>query len=77
MARSLALAAYLAWSARAAPFAEAKLKARLAEGKEEAERLSERKGIAVIARPKGRVIWIHCASVGESISVLDVVRGLV
>ena len=77
MARSLALAAYLAWSARAAPFAEGKLKARLADGKEDADRLPERKGIAGRARPKGRLIWIHCASVGESISVLDVVRGLI
>ena len=59
MARSLALAAYLAWSARAAPFAEGKLKARLADGKEDADRLPERKGIPGRARPKGRLIWIH------------------
>lgn len=77
MGRSLALAAYLAWSARAAPFAERKLEVRLAEGKEEAARLPERKGIASLPRPQGRLIWVHCASVGEAISVLDVVRGLI
>lgn len=77
MGRSLALAAYLAWSARAAPFAERKLQARLAEGKEDAARLPERKGIASLPRPDGRLIWIHCASVGEAISVQDVIRGLI
>lgn len=76
MGTSLALAAYLAWSARAAPFAEGKLKTRLLQGKEDRDRLSERKGIASLPRPKGQLLWIHCASVGESISMVDVIRGL-
>jgi len=64
---SLALSAYLAFSARAARFAERKLASRLAEGKENAERLDERRGIAGMARPEGEIVWFPAASVGESL----------
>ena len=47
---------------------------RLARGKEDAARLHERRGQAGIARPEGRIIWCHAASVGESISLLPVVE---
>ena len=74
---SLALSAYLAFSARAARFAERKLAARLAESKEDAARLDERRGIAGMARPEGELVWFHAASVGESLSLLELIRRMI
>ncbi|MEQ8367152.1 MAG: 3-deoxy-D-manno-octulosonic acid transferase [Roseicyclus sp.] len=75
MSSSLALGLYLAWSRRgAARFAERKLRERLADGKEDGDRLDERRGIAVRARPKGPLIWFHAASVGESLALLELIR---
>ncbi|MQY41076.1 3-deoxy-D-manno-octulosonic acid transferase [Epibacterium sp. SM1969] len=39
-------------------------------------RLSERKGVASLPRPTGRLIWFHAASVGESLSILTLVNHL-
>ena len=72
--RSLALAAYLAWSERAARFAERKLAERTAQGKEDPERAPERRGVPSLPRPVGRLIWFHAASVGESVSLLELIR---
>jgi 3-deoxy-D-manno-octulosonic-acid transferase len=41
-------------------------------GKEDAERLPERKGVAGLPRPDGVLIWLHGASVGELISLLPI-----
>lgn len=46
------------------------LQRRLKQGKEDAERLSERQGIAGRERPEGSLIWFHAASVGEAQSLL-------
>ena len=74
MAISLALSAYLAFSARATRYAERKLADRLAAGKEDEDRLDERRGIPSEPRPKGPLIWFHAASVGESLSLLELIR---
>ncbi|QXT39828.1 3-deoxy-D-manno-octulosonic acid transferase [Gymnodinialimonas ceratoperidinii] len=75
MARSLTLGLYLAWSARGArTFAERKLRERLADGKEDAARLDERRGIASLPRPDGPLVWFHAASVGESLALLELIR---
>lgn len=74
---SLALSAYLAFSARATRFAERKLASRLEEGKEDADRLDERRGIAGSARPEGEMVWFHAASVGESLSLLELIRRMI
>ncbi len=67
----------MAWSARFAPaYAERKLIQRLADGKEEAARLDERRGIAGLPRPNGPLVWFHAASVGESLAILELLRRL-
>ena len=38
---------------------------RIVRGKENKTRFSERYGITSIERPKGDVVWIHAASIGE------------
>ncbi|MEM8848541.1 MAG: 3-deoxy-D-manno-octulosonic acid transferase [Pseudomonadota bacterium] len=74
MPRSAVLSAYLAVSNRASGWAERTLRRRLAEGKEDPDRLEERRGIASLPRPDGPLIWLHAASVGESVSLLEMLR---
>lgn len=76
MAFSGALSTYLAISARADGWGRRKLDRRLAEGKEDPERIHERRGEPRIPRPSGTLIWFHAASVGESLSLLEVIRRL-
>ncbi len=52
------------------------LNRRIASGKEDPDRILERKGLTDIPRPDGKVIWVHGASVGESLSVLPVIEDL-
>ncbi len=59
-----------------APFIEALLRRRLSDGKEDPDRLSERKGVASVPRPNGKLIWLHAASVGESQSSLALIAKL-
>lgn len=47
---------------------------RLRAGKEHPTRYRERYGISEIPRPEGTVIWIHGASVGESLSALPILH---
>jgi len=60
----------------ASPMIERHLKKRIAEGKEDEGRMDERMGEPSRNRPVGDVIWIHAASVGESISVLPLIEAL-
>jgi 3-deoxy-D-manno-octulosonic-acid transferase len=58
------------------PIAPLLLRQRAARGKEDWARLNERLGIAGLARPPGRLIWLHGASVGESLSALPLIEKL-
>lgn len=58
------------------PAIDAYLHRRVAHGKEDPSRLEERKGVASRARPSGRLIWCHAASVGEAQSLLSLIKRL-
>jgi 3-deoxy-D-manno-octulosonic-acid transferase len=56
----------------AAPALRVMLARRAARGKEIAARLPERFGVERSARPAGKLVWLHAASVGEMVSMLPV-----
>jgi len=51
----------------ASPALRLLLRYRVTTGKEIAARLPERRGIETEPRPEGRLIWLHAASVGETV----------
>ncbi|HEY2133965.1 MAG TPA: 3-deoxy-D-manno-octulosonic acid transferase [Acetobacteraceae bacterium] len=60
----------------AAPVLRLMLARRVRRGREIASRLGEREGIEVSPRPEGPLLWMHAASVGESVAVLPVLSAL-
>jgi 3-deoxy-D-manno-octulosonic-acid transferase len=67
------------WAAAAtasAPALRCWLQLRLRRGKEVAGRLGERRGREREPRPAGRLVWLHAASVGETVSILPVLAAL-
>jgi 3-deoxy-D-manno-octulosonic-acid transferase len=60
----------------AAPALRCWLRLRLRRGKEIAGRLPERRGQERQPRPPGRLLWLHAASVGETVSILPVLTAL-
>jgi 3-deoxy-D-manno-octulosonic-acid transferase len=68
------------WAAAAtvaSPGLRLMLRMRQSRGKELPGRLRERRGIDPTPRPPGRLIWLHAASVGETVSILPVLPALV
>ncbi|QDY68377.1 3-deoxy-D-manno-octulosonic acid transferase [Qingshengfaniella alkalisoli] len=76
MGRSIALAIYLAITARAEGWGRRKLQKRLVAGKEDPDRIEERSGHPSLPRPEGRLLWFHAASVGEVLSLIEVMERL-
>ena len=58
------------------PFVPIYLSNRLSLKKELKDRINERYGYSKINRKKGKLVWLHAASIGESISILPVIKEL-
>ena len=71
---SLGLGAYDVFARLGERMGQRALDKRMGQGKEDPERVGERMGYTEVARPDGPLVWFHAASVGESLSVLDLIR---
>ncbi len=58
-----AIAGLLAWRSR--------------RGKEDPGRLRERRGLPGRARPVGHLVWMHGASIGEALSLVGLIEGMI
>jgi 3-deoxy-D-manno-octulosonic-acid transferase len=76
MRTSVLLPVYGALANGLSPFSRVVLWRRARRGKEDLNRLGERRGVASLPRPEGRVAWLHGASVGESLALLPLVARL-
>jgi 3-deoxy-D-manno-octulosonic-acid transferase len=72
----IALRLYRLASVAGSPAAPQVLARRLKRGKEHPERLGERCGEAGLKRPKGPLVWVHGASVGEMLAAVPLIEKL-
>ncbi|CDO60402.1 3-deoxy-D-manno-octulosonic acid transferase/GT30 [Candidatus Phaeomarinobacter ectocarpi] len=67
------LAIYRGLTRLLGPLIPAYLQRRMKRGKEDPVRMGERLGTAGLKRPAGHLVWLHAASVGESLSILTLI----
>ena len=72
----MSISAYRALTWLSGPLIRRYLDRRLTDGKEDRDRFDERLGQASIPRPEGPLVWIHAASVGESLSMVSLIARL-
>lgn len=76
MRTSALLPVYGALADGLSPLSRVILWRRARRGKEDLNRLGERRGVASLPRPEGRLAWLHGASVGEGLALLPLVGRL-
>lgn len=74
--RSLIVSAYRTLTALLEPAAAGLLLWRQRRGKEDPVRIAERRGYPSVDRPEKTLVWLHGASVGETVTLLPLVERL-
>jgi 3-deoxy-D-manno-octulosonic-acid transferase len=74
---AMSMRVYQRLAGAAAPALRVWLEHRARRGKEDARRLGEREGHASAPRPRGPLLWIHGASLGETRSALPLLRAII
>src|SRR5256714_10448889 len=72
----MTLRVYRKLSSVMVPLAPAVIRSRLKQGKEDPDRVGERRGLSLDARPHGPLVWIHGASVGEVLAAAALIERL-